>query len=83
MADPRTCIRCKHQGEPTDKFCVRCAAPLINNCTHKGDIFTKKCERVNREDAAFCSGCGAPTVFHKEGFVQGYSNVQVTSTRRP
>ena len=73
MADQKDkyCPKCNHRADEKDKYCVQCATPLINGCSNKGDLFTKKCSKINRDDAAYCSSCGAPTVYNLQGLVKG------------
>ncbi|MDF2719498.1 MAG: hypothetical protein K0R28_6423 [Paenibacillus sp.] len=63
------CVRCGHQPEKTDKYCVRCGAPLVNRCTKKRSPLHKGCSKVNKQDAAYCADCGTPTLFRESGLL--------------
>lgn len=63
------CIRCGSIPEEKDKYCIHCGAPLVNKCTRPKSPLHAGCSKVNRRDAAFCSGCGHPTTFRVEGLL--------------
>lgn len=64
------CVRCHSIAEEKDRFCVRCGAPLFNRCSNGKTLLSKGCNKVNRREAAYCSSCGAPTVFYLAGLVE-------------
>lgn len=68
------CVRCLHLAEEKDRFCVRCGAPLINRCSNEKTLLSKGCSKVNRKDAAYCSSCGAPTIFYLAGLIEPVCN---------
>lgn len=63
------CVRCGHQPDEKDKYCIRCGAPLKNKCTNDGGLLGDPCNTTNPPHAAFCARCGAPTLFKKEGLL--------------
>ncbi len=65
------CLRCYQRADEKDKYCVKCGSPLVNRCTEEKTLLSKGCNKVNRKDAAYCSSCGAPTVFNLAGLVPG------------
>lgn len=67
--EDKYCVRCSHKAGEKDKYCVRCGAPLINRCSEEKTLLSKGCNKENRPDAAFCSACGAPTIFNLAGLV--------------
>lgn len=64
---------CPHCGNPNcregEKFCSNCGKLLWNKCTDEGCPFSYHEDAVLAPDAVYCSACGSPSLFFKEGYI--------------
>lgn len=63
------CVRCGYRPDEKDRYCIQCGAPLQNKCTNDGGLLGDPCNQINLPHAAFCSKCGAPTLFKQKGLI--------------
>lgn len=62
----RICLRCQHNNNFENNYCIKCGAPLKNICTNRN------CENLQQDiilsdEAAYCPLCGSETLFKTYG----------------
>jgi hypothetical protein len=58
----KICLRCQHENDDQNNYCIKCGAPLRNICTNR------RCSNWEQDvplldEAAFCPLCGSETLF--------------------
>lgn len=58
----KICLRCQHENDGQNNYCIKCGAPLKNICTNR------RCSNWEQDvplldEAAFCPLCGSETLF--------------------
>ena len=70
----KICLRCQHENDDQNNYCIKCGAPLRNICTNR------RCSNWEQDvlltdEAAFCPLCGSETLFKAYGLASSWLGV--------
>lgn len=70
----KVCLRCKHENDEQNNYCINCGAPLKNICTNRNCINLEQ-NVLLPDEAAFCPSCGSETLFKSYGLTSSYLDI--------
>lgn len=71
------CLNCGSKTDPNDEeelFCSKCGAPVVNRCSDYN------CNKLLKEDAAFCKYCGSSSIFKNYGLLNNTSPISLENS---
>ncbi|MGT2800665.1 zinc-ribbon domain-containing protein [Streptococcus marmotae] len=70
----KKCLRCNHENDAVNNFCIKCGAPLKNTCTAR-NCPNRENDIELVDEAAYCPLCGSETLFKTYGIASSSTDI--------